>query len=232
MKLGLGAKQLNLYYISGFTLLLFGCNKALDLKQVSIVVDGDSVILQSGKAHRLDLAFIDAPEREQPYGREAKDYLKQLVNSGTVEVLVNDNNQVELQQNNRSVNLMLVEQGYAWASLNIADPIEAVRYVEAQKSAIANLNGLWGLGHGLMVAPWQWRQQGTEHSVMPRRSSQQRPMQRNMQKNRRPKTQQIIQQATQQKRQSPKSFLTQTPKPTIEDSYEAENEPKQEDVNK
>jgi micrococcal nuclease len=150
-------------------LLLAGCNKAVNVKQISIVVDGDSVVLQGESALRLDLAFIDAPEREQPYGREAKDYLKQLVNSGTVEVLVNDNNQVELQQNNQSVNLMLVEQGYAWASLNIADPIEAFRYIEAQKTAIANLDGLWGLGHGLMVAPWQWRQQVTERSVMLRR---------------------------------------------------------------
>jgi micrococcal nuclease len=205
-----------MYCCFSLVLLLAGCNKAVNVKQISIVVDGDSVVLQGESALRLDLAFIDAPEREQPYGREAKDYLKQLVNSGTVEVLVNDNNQVELQQNNQSVNLMLVEQGYAWASLNIADPIEAFRYIEAQKTAIANLDGLWGLGHGLMVAPWQWRQQGTERSVMPRRPVQKRPIPRSMQ---------------QHNRRSPQTFPKLIPKPTLVDSSKAEDVPKQKDVN-
>ena len=40
------------------------------------VVDGDTVILSSGE--RLRLANIDAPEQEQPYYEEAKQFLTEL----------------------------------------------------------------------------------------------------------------------------------------------------------
>ena len=148
-------------------LFLVGCDHQPELKQVKIVVDGDTVILEGEEALRLDLAYVDAPEREQPFGKESKQYIKDLLNSGEVSVLINDSNQVELQQNNQSINILLVEQGFAWASPNISDPIIATRFIEAQKSAVNHLSGLWGLGHRLRVAPWQWRQQGKQKYSRP-----------------------------------------------------------------
>ena len=55
----------------------------LESATVHKIFDGDTleVQMQDGTFHILELAFIDAPEREQPYGREAVDYLKfQLLN--------------------------------------------------------------------------------------------------------------------------------------------------------
>ena len=137
------------------------------MEHVKIVVDGDTVILEGEEALRLDLAYIDAPEREQPFGKESKQYLKGLLSSGQVSVLINDANHVELQQNKQSINITIVEQGFAWASPNISDPIIAARFIEAQKKAVTHLSGLWELDHGLRVAPWQWRQQGKQKYSRP-----------------------------------------------------------------
>jgi endonuclease YncB( thermonuclease family) len=152
--------------LSCFLLLLVSCNRGSELHKVQIVVDGDTVILANRPSSPIDLAYIDAPEREQPYGKEAKRYLKEILNSNDVQILLNQYNQVEIKQNNQSVNLMLVEQGFAWASPNISDPIIATRFIEAQKNAVTHLSGLWALGHGLRVAPWQWRQQSKQQMPM------------------------------------------------------------------
>lgn len=129
---------------------------------VEQVVDGDTLVLLGDKSEKYDLAYIDAPEREQPFGKEAKNFLKETVNSESVSFIVTDDKKVEVIFEGKSLNLVMVEKGYAWALPSIADSNKAMLYSEAQKTAVDNLSGLWGLGHGLMVAPWQWRQQSTE----------------------------------------------------------------------
>jgi len=143
-----------------------------DPVQVSYkVTDGDSFkqISESNDQQNLsyELAYLDAPEREQPYGREAKQYLKDVLLDSRLKIvtLPDDNSakkQVELFINGQSVNLAMVSEGFAWASLQIPDKTIGHKYIDAQKRAVENLQGIWSLGHGLMIAPWQWRDQGQE----------------------------------------------------------------------
>lgn len=144
--------------------LLSSCTE--QVKQSYTINDGDTFtqsvegIEQSSVSY--ELAYLDAPEREQPYGREAKQYLKDVLLSEKVIIKKITDSTVELFVNGQSINLAMVSKGYAWASLKIADPAIAKQYTDAQKRATDSLQGIWGLGHGLMIAPWQWRQQGQE----------------------------------------------------------------------
>ena len=138
------------------------------------VTDGDSFkqVSESNDQQGLsyELAYLDAPEREQPFGREAKQYLKEVLLDPRLKIvtLPDDNStkqKVELFINGQSVNLAMVSKGFAWASLQIPDKKIGHQYISAQKRAVENLQGIWSLGHGLMIAPWQWRQQGQEKTT-------------------------------------------------------------------
>jgi endonuclease YncB( thermonuclease family) len=152
-------KQTNLLLA---VILLAACSKSPPSYTLKKVVDGDTLVFEELPNERYDLAFIDAPEREQPYGREAKSYLKQVFAGNQVDVVINANNRAELFINGQSINQLMVTNGHAWAQLNISDPITSLTYVEAQKKAFNHGLGLWSLEHGLMVSPWQWRQQSTQ----------------------------------------------------------------------
>ena len=54
------------------------------------VIDGDTITVydNSGCFHRIRLAMIDAPEREQPFGTEATKKLSELLRQGTVRLKV------------------------------------------------------------------------------------------------------------------------------------------------
>ncbi|MCF2948456.1 thermonuclease family protein [Paraglaciecola aquimarina] len=145
------------------SIFLVACTKAPAYK-IKHVVDGDTLVLTEFPDVRYDLAYIDAPEREQPYGREARAYLKQLFADQQVDIVFNVNQELELFVDGQSINYLMVKQGYAWAQLNIADSIDSLSYTEAQKQAANNGTGLWSLEHGLMIAPWQWREQSTERA--------------------------------------------------------------------
>ncbi len=48
------------------------------------VKDGDTVVIECGSSLTCRLYGIDAPEKKQPYGPEAKDYLKSLIYQQTI----------------------------------------------------------------------------------------------------------------------------------------------------
>ena len=54
------------------------------------IIDGDTINVRdiTGEAHRIRLAMIDAPEREQPFGTEATKKLSELLRQGTVRLKV------------------------------------------------------------------------------------------------------------------------------------------------
>ena len=54
------------------------------------IIDGDTIHVRdiTGEAHRIRLAMIDAPEREQPFGTEATKKLSELLRQGTVRLKV------------------------------------------------------------------------------------------------------------------------------------------------
>ena len=129
---------------------------------VTRVSDGDTIwVTDSAGKHKIRLDKIDAPESDQVFGKEAAQYLKDLVYGEEVEVrwaakdkygrilgivyLKRENGMVE-------VNLTMVKNGCAW-HYSYHDKTPA--YAEAEKDARKNRRGLWTSDSP--VNPYRWR---------------------------------------------------------------------------
>jgi endonuclease YncB( thermonuclease family) len=128
------------------------------------VIDGDTIRVQLDSGPLVvRLSSIDAPERAQPWGREAqaalasrvggKDVSLEVVSQDRYErvvaiVYMNDVNEAE------SVNAWLVQQGHAWTYRRYARD-EALCQWEAE--ARDDGLGLWKRSLDPPVPPWEWR---------------------------------------------------------------------------
>ena len=136
------------------------CEVIKDLK-VKWVVDGDTVhATKEGKLYKIRLTEIDAPERDQPYGGESTQLLKQLLEDGYFDVDISGIDIYErhlgrLYDNGVDINREMVEQGLAWVyDKYVTDK----SFYENQLSAQKNNRGLWQNPES--IAPWSWRQRG------------------------------------------------------------------------
>lgn len=109
------------------------------------ISDGDTLTcLQNRKPLKVRLQYIDAPESAQAYGKRAKQALSTLAFKKQVRVQVTGYDKyhrllgVVFDEANRNLNLLLVEQGMAWAYRQ-TQPI----YQQAEALARAARKGLW-----------------------------------------------------------------------------------------
>jgi endonuclease YncB( thermonuclease family) len=150
-------------------LLLLACLPGLALAEqficrVMTISEGDtfSCLTTENKRLRVRLAEIDAPERKQPYGAEAKQALSELVLEKQVVLHVQ-----EVDRYGRTlarafvggidVNHTLVAQGAAWA---YTKQLKDHRLKDAETLARNMGKGLWQLPAEAIVAPWDWRYAG------------------------------------------------------------------------
>jgi endonuclease YncB( thermonuclease family) len=128
---------------------------------VVAVADGDTLTLVDKRARRLiiRLAEIDAPEKCQPYGGQARKLLTELALNRAVKVEVIDIDQygrrvgkVSVDGAAETVNRILLRHGLAWVYTTYAR--DATLKVLEQQAAVARL-GLWADKKPL--PPWQWR---------------------------------------------------------------------------
>lgn len=138
----------------------FAKRSEFDGKVVGIL-DGDTVdILDSTKTvHRIRLADIDAPEKSQPYGKAAKQYLSELVFGKTVTVtIIGDGGwNRELGRvviNGVHVNQHLIESGNAWVYRKYSNDAALIQLEDKAKN---NRSGLWRLPEKDQIPPWEWR---------------------------------------------------------------------------
>jgi len=131
------------------------------------VVDGDRLVLDvRGSQYRIELAGIDAPELNQPWGPAAADRLKRALTGGFIVVDSADiapDGQVRgrVTYKNRDVGLDLLLEGLAWSTIGpITDtPYDGNHlYRDAEAAAHQARRGLWSDEH--TVPPWEWRRQG------------------------------------------------------------------------
>lgn len=124
------------------------------------VADGDTLTLrtQSGESETIQLFGIDAPERGQQHGAEAKAALEALVLNKTITVTASGrddfgrvNGKVYL--NGEYINLALVKDGHAWHSDKYGPNEGDLR--AAQKKAQSSRKGLWEEEHP--QEPWRFR---------------------------------------------------------------------------
>jgi|GEM_PF-1257291 endonuclease YncB( thermonuclease family) len=132
---------------------------------VTWVSDGDTLRVRvRGNEMDVRLADIDAPERDQPYGWEAKLALIDLVRGRHVVLVPRDVDQygrivAYVWVEDLDVNRELVKRGAAWFYPEYARSADL--YDEEQRARDARV-GLWGLPVNERVEPWEWRRQRRE----------------------------------------------------------------------
>jgi len=126
--------------------------------KVLVVMDGDTVFVQSGpfKA-KLRLVNIDAPEKDQPYGKQSQESLQSLVGGKIIHV---ESKAVDkfgrtiavISIGEINVNEEQVRRGMAWA---YSRSREGRAYARLQSEAQLARRGLWHQPHPQQ--PSQWR---------------------------------------------------------------------------
>ena len=142
-------------------LLLFSYEASSDLIQnlkVEKIVDGDTVYGSlNGITYKLRLTEIDAPERDQPFGRQSKTFLRELLKDGEFDADISGQDQygrylARLYDNGVDVNRMMVSEGMAWVyDFYVTDKTFYQNQQEAQKLK----KGLWSKRYP--APPWEWR---------------------------------------------------------------------------
>lgn len=123
------------------------------------VLDGDTldVELFTGSVVRVRLAGVDAPEKKQPFGKEAAEYTRQFTCTGQVGVY-----NVEQDRYGRLIafvfvedkclNASLLQGGYAWhyRAYSKSSSLDQLQNFAADEKI-----GLWSEQNP--IAPWDWR---------------------------------------------------------------------------
>lgn len=123
------------------------------------VIDGDTIRVMHQQQEKVRLAFIDAPEMNQPYGQASKQALSRMIFGKTIELERHDIDQygrtiATLWLEDKDINLEMVAQGHAWVYRRYnRNPT----YVIAEGQAKGLRKGLWRLPTKQREAPWQWR---------------------------------------------------------------------------
>ncbi len=127
------------------------------------VIDGDGLVAEVKGIGRISirLAYIDAPEHDQPWGNEAKEALEELAagREASFRLLRRDRfaRAVAKVSIGRTVlNEELVRRGHAWAYMSYLPRNLRGRYVNLEQEARQRGKGLWSASRQA-VAPWEWR---------------------------------------------------------------------------
>jgi endonuclease YncB( thermonuclease family) len=132
--------------------------------EVTQVTDGDTatVRLESG-AINVRFYGIDAPERDQPHGKDAASVLRQQINGKVVDLLPVEQDKYDrlvavVMLGERNVNLEMVARGHAWAfRQHLGAFADDRHYCEWEARAREQQLGLWRLPAKQWRAPWEWR---------------------------------------------------------------------------
>ena len=118
--------------------------------KVVAVPNGDTLVIETDgkKRQRIRLADVDAPERRQPHGAQARDSLSELCLKKQAEV-----DQGHVKCDGVEVNAEQVKRGWAWVSLKGTRPRHALYELEAH--ARLRQLGLWAGENP--IPPWEWR---------------------------------------------------------------------------
>ncbi len=134
--------------------------------------DGDTIrVRQSGRAVTVRLACIDAPETAQsPHGQQARSYLQQRLPVGrevSLEVKTTDRYGRSVAEviSDININLVLVEDGQAFAYRQYLSGCDAKEYLDAEYRASRRRYGVWQVEGGI-TRPWDFRR-GRRSAVIP-----------------------------------------------------------------
>ena len=130
----------------------------LDNLSIKKIIDGDTVhVFHQDETYKVRLIEIDAPERNQPYGRDSTDYLKFLLKEGKVDLEISGTDRYgrklgRLYWKEMDINREMVTAGYAWV---YDDYVTDKSFYENQSEARELRKGLWKDLNS--IPPWVWR---------------------------------------------------------------------------
>jgi len=136
--------------------------RALLTGSVVKVLDGDTLLVQLGKRHvRVHLSGVDAPEIDQPWGRQAANALSQMVLNQSVDMgpLRKDgfNRMTTIVfVGEEEVGAAMIRDGNAWADRDALRASDA-SLCDVEARAREARRGLWSLPAPQRVAPWEYR---------------------------------------------------------------------------
>lgn len=130
------------------------------IAEVVAVLSGDSIkVLKSRQVMIVDLQGIDAPEKEQQYGQQAKDFTESIAFGQKVVVNLkgvdkDDHIVAEVvMEDGTSLNREIVKAGFAWWAREHSEDLSLWRLEDKAREAKL---GLW-LGED-PVPPWEFRE--------------------------------------------------------------------------
>lgn len=127
--------------------------------KVISISDGDTItVLKEGKSQvKIRLLNIDAPEKNQAFGTQAKNFLGNLIFTKTV--LIKDKSVDQYGRvlgtvflNDLNINKEIVRNGYAWAYRRYLDDRS---YIGLESEARVHKRGLWR--DNSPIEPEKWR---------------------------------------------------------------------------
>ena len=147
-----------LFLIGGLLISQVSNAEYLESLKIKKIVDGDTVhVFYQDEVYKIRLTEIDAPERDQPYGSNSTEYLKNLLKEGMVDVDISGTDRYgrklgRLYWQGKDINRELVSAGYAWV---YDQYVTDNSFYENQSKARNLKKGLWGDQNPL--EPWNWR---------------------------------------------------------------------------
>jgi micrococcal nuclease len=127
------------------------------------IADGDTItVLHDGRAEKIRLYGIDAPEKGQAFGDRAKQFTSELAFGQTVSVRVRDHDRYRrtvgdvILPDGRSLNEELVRAGFAWWYRRYSRDRKLAHLEQEAREAH---RGLWADPHP--VPPWDFRRHVT-----------------------------------------------------------------------
>jgi endonuclease YncB( thermonuclease family) len=130
------------------------------------VKDGDTIqALHDGRAETVRLRAIDCPEKNQPWGKRAKEFTSKLVFGRHVEIVGDHQDRygrtlAMVYCNGKCVNSELVRNGLAWRYKKSETPDYGLRMLEFKARALGI--GLWSEKDP--IYPGDWRKMRRFHA--------------------------------------------------------------------
>jgi len=137
--------------------------------KVIVVMDGDTVmVLRDGKKTKIRLANIDAPEKDQAFGKQSRDSLREMIGKKQVQI---DSKAVDqygrlvglISLDGHNINQEQVQRGLAWEYSHYHSD---QTYIRLQNEAQRARRGLWTQANP--QAPWQWRKSHLSPKSVPK----------------------------------------------------------------